>query len=94
MLSSHRSCELAFWSIAGFNNLKLLYPVHPVDPVRKIKLYFVKFCIRLIWPLFKPAAVLNPEPLNGYALSGQGHSLWRGQMGHFGFLAAHVALPK
>jgi hypothetical protein len=62
-----------------------------------------KFLFRLISPFFKLAAVLNPEPLNplsypgnldGYVLSGQGHSLCRGQMGHFGFLAAHVSLPK
>jgi hypothetical protein len=43
-----------------FFGLVLLYPVHPVDPVRKIKLYFVKFFIRLNWPLFRPdAALLN-----------------------------------
>ena len=31
-----------------------LYPVHPVNPVRKIKLYFVKFFIRSDWPLSIP----------------------------------------
>ena len=46
-----------------------LYPVHPVDPVRKIKLYFVKFFIRLNWSLFRPAAGLNPEPLNLWTLN-------------------------
>lgn len=62
-----------------------------------------KFLFGLISPFFKPAALPKPEPLNflskpgnldGYVLSGQGHSLWRGQMGHFGFLAAQVSLPK
>jgi hypothetical protein len=41
------------------NQYNLFFPDN-----RKIKLCFVNFCIRLIWPLFKPAAVLNPEPLN------------------------------
>ena len=27
--------------------LASLYPVHPVDPVRKIELHFVKFLLRL-----------------------------------------------
>jgi hypothetical protein len=44
-----------------FFYLVRLYPVHPVDPVRKIKLYFVKFFIRLNWPLWQPAARLNTE---------------------------------
>jgi hypothetical protein len=43
--------------------LVFLYPVHPVDPVRKSKVYAVKFFIRLNWPLFRPAAGLTPETL-------------------------------
>ena len=35
------------------------YPVHPVDPVRKIKLHFVKFFFRLDRPFFWSAAWLT-----------------------------------
>jgi len=37
-----------------------LYPVHPVDAVRKVKLYFVKFLFRLNWPLLRLAVGLDP----------------------------------
>ncbi len=35
-----------------------LYPVHLVDPVRKIEMHLVKFIFRSDWTLFSPAAVL------------------------------------
>jgi hypothetical protein len=39
--------------------------------ILKIKLHFAKFFIRLDWPLFRPAAALNPEPLNPEPLNAE-----------------------
>jgi len=41
-----------------FFELVYLYPVNPVDPVRKWTVYGINFNIGLNWPLFRPAAVL------------------------------------
>ncbi len=41
--------------------LLFLYPVHPVDPVRKWTAYCVKFLFRLDRPFFWLAAGLTPE---------------------------------
>jgi hypothetical protein len=42
-----------------FFGLVSLYPVNLVDPVRKWKVYTVKFSIRSNWPLFRPTAGLK-----------------------------------
>jgi hypothetical protein len=39
--------------------VSFLYPVHPVDPVRKLNVYAVKFFIRSNSPFFWPAVALN-----------------------------------
>jgi hypothetical protein len=59
--------------------LVFLYPVHPVDPVRKWTVYAVNFFIRLNWPLWQLAGTANRrisniepqnvEGLNRFALS-------------------------
>ena len=41
-----------------------LYPVHPVDPVRKLYIYAVKFSSSIRPAFFWPAAGLNPESLD------------------------------
>jgi hypothetical protein len=33
-----------------------------INPVRKWPVYAIKFLFRSDWPLFWPAAALNPEP--------------------------------